>query len=137
MKRMMIASLALTVTFTTAAFAQETRYNDLADLPFQRDYPTAETAQRLTDELLFEDPFLALVPGKEQEAAKQATDCRTEKAVPSTPRHQTKRRSRSPKQHIWRVRISSFRAPVTAPVASSIACPSPTGITHKRGLRGT
>jgi hypothetical protein len=27
------------------------------------------------------DPFLALVPGKEQEAAKQATDCRTEKAV--------------------------------------------------------
>jgi hypothetical protein len=48
MKRMMIASLELTVTFTTAAFAQETRYNDLADLPFQRDYPTAETAQRRT-----------------------------------------------------------------------------------------
>jgi hypothetical protein len=82
MKRMMIASLALTVTFTTAAFAEETGYNDLADLPFQRDYPTAETAQRLTDELLFEDPFLALVPGKEREAAKQATDCRTEKASP-------------------------------------------------------
>src|SRR5215469_4797239 len=79
MKRMMIRSLALTVTFTTAAFAQEARYNDLADLPFQQDYPTEETAQRLTYELLFErevQSYLWALPAINMWAMKQGSEAR-------------------------------------------------------------
>src|SRR6516162_8073137 len=77
MKRTMIAVLVWTVTVTTTAFAQEARYNDLADLPFQHDYPTAETAQRLRDELLFErgvQSYLWALPAINMWAMKQASE---------------------------------------------------------------
>jgi hypothetical protein len=45
---------ALAVCSTSAALAQTGRFEELGNLPFAADYPTAETAQRLKDELLFE-----------------------------------------------------------------------------------
>jgi hypothetical protein len=77
MKRVTLASLALTVAFTTAAFAQDLRWNDLANLPFQQDYPTEETAQRLTDELLFErgvQSYLWALPAVNMWAMKQGSE---------------------------------------------------------------
>jgi hypothetical protein len=54
MKKLQLALLLLTVIFTTASLGQDARFNDLANLPFEQDYPTDRTAQGLTDELLFE-----------------------------------------------------------------------------------
>jgi len=48
-----LASLTLTLMITTTAVAENARYSDLANLQFQRNYPTDEAAQRLSDELLF------------------------------------------------------------------------------------
>ena len=54
MKRTALASLMLTFALVSPTLAEEARWNELANLPFQQDYPTEETARRLTDELLFE-----------------------------------------------------------------------------------
>jgi len=77
MKRWALASLALTVT--TAAFAQESRYNDLAKLPFQQDYPTEETVRRLTDELLFQrgvQSYLWALPAINMWATKEGSEAK-------------------------------------------------------------
>ena len=42
MKTLTLTSLVLTVALNTAVLAQDTRYSDLANLPFQQDYPTEE-----------------------------------------------------------------------------------------------
>jgi hypothetical protein len=79
MKGLKLAALALMLTFATAAFPQGSRYNDLADLPFQQDYPTEETAQRLIDELLFErgvQSYLWALPAVNMWAMKQGSEAR-------------------------------------------------------------
>ena len=47
MRKLQLALFLLTVTFTTASLAQDARFNDFANLPFQQGYPTDETAQRI------------------------------------------------------------------------------------------
>jgi hypothetical protein len=47
---LLIASFA----FPAAAFAQTSRFDELANLPFKDNRPTKETAQKLHDELLFQ-----------------------------------------------------------------------------------
>jgi hypothetical protein len=54
MRKLQLALFLLTFTFTTVSLAQDARFNDLANLPFQQDYPTDATAQRLKAELLFQ-----------------------------------------------------------------------------------
>ena len=54
MKRRMFIWLALIVSCMTPALPQQSRYSDVANLPFQQSYPTDETARRLKDELLFQ-----------------------------------------------------------------------------------
>lgn len=54
MKLSALASLVLALGLTSPSFAQMTRWDELANLPFQQDYPTERTARLLTDELLFE-----------------------------------------------------------------------------------
>jgi hypothetical protein len=79
MKRMMVASLALTVTFSTVAFAQDSRYKDLANVPFEQGYPSGETARRLMDELLFQrgvQSYLWALPAINMWAMKQASEAR-------------------------------------------------------------
>jgi hypothetical protein len=79
MKRLTLASLALTITFTTTALPQQSRYDDLSNLRFQQDYPTEETAQRLSDELLFErgvQSYLWALPAINIWAMKQASEAR-------------------------------------------------------------
>lgn len=76
--KLALASFALTIA-TTAALAQDARFNDLANLPFQSDYPTDQTAQRLTDELLFErgvQSYLWSLPAINMWAMKQASEAR-------------------------------------------------------------
>src|SRR5215469_13047341 len=79
MKRLTLVSLALTLTFATAAFPQDPRYNELADQPFQQDYPTEQMTQKLTDELLFErgvQSYLWALPAINMWAMKQASEAR-------------------------------------------------------------
>jgi hypothetical protein len=79
MRKLQFALFLLTVTFTTASLAQDARFNDFANLPFQQDYPTDETAQRLTDELLFErgvQSYLWALPAINMWAMKQASEAR-------------------------------------------------------------
>src|SRR6185312_17164127 len=49
-----IALLLGGIGFAPVVHAQSSRYDELANFPFQQNYPTEETAQRLKDELLFE-----------------------------------------------------------------------------------
>jgi hypothetical protein len=77
MRKLQLALFLLTVTFTTASLAQDARFNDFANLPFQQGYPTDETAQRLTDELLFErgvQSYLWALPAINMWAMKQASE---------------------------------------------------------------
>ena len=79
MKRMALASLMLTFALVSSTLAQEARWNELANLPFQQDYPTEETARRLTDELLFErgvQSYLWALPAINMWAMKQASEAR-------------------------------------------------------------
>jgi hypothetical protein len=52
----MLIALLLTASFAfpAAAFAQTSRFDELANLPFKENRPTAQTAQALRDELLFQ-----------------------------------------------------------------------------------
>ena len=54
MKRAVLASLILTLGLVSPTFAQNQRWNELANLPFQQGYPSDEMKQQLMDELLFE-----------------------------------------------------------------------------------
>jgi len=47
-----LASVVLALGLASPSLEQNARWNELADLPFQKDYPTDETAQRFIDELL-------------------------------------------------------------------------------------
>ena len=79
MKRTALASLMLTFALVSPTLAQEARWNELANLPFQQDYPTEETARRLTDELLFErgiQSYLWALPAINMWAMKQASEAR-------------------------------------------------------------
>ena len=79
MKGLTLVSLALTLTFATAAFPQDPRYNELANQPFQQSYPTEETTQRLMDELLFErgvQSYLWALPAINMWAMKQGSEAR-------------------------------------------------------------
>jgi hypothetical protein len=68
-KRPSLAILMLTVGLVNPIVAQNPRLDELANLPFREDYPTTETAQRLTDELLFERAVQSYVwgPGSDVE----------------------------------------------------------------------
>jgi hypothetical protein len=77
MKRTALASLMLTFALLSPTLAQEPRWNELANLPFRQDYPTEETARRLTDELLFErgvQSYLWALPAINMWAMKQASE---------------------------------------------------------------
>ena len=79
MKRTALASLILTFALVSPTLAQEARWDDLANLPFRQDYPTEETARRLTDELLFErgvQSYLWALPAINMWAMKQASEAR-------------------------------------------------------------
>ena len=79
MKRTALASLMLTFALVSPTLAEEARWNELANLPFQQDYPTEETARRLTDELLFErgiQSYLWALPAINMWAMKQASEAR-------------------------------------------------------------
>jgi hypothetical protein len=54
MKLSALASLVLVLGLASPSLAQNARWNELTNLPFQQGYPTEETAQRLMEELLFE-----------------------------------------------------------------------------------
>jgi hypothetical protein len=57
MKRTLFSSAAaicLTLGLSNAASADQSRFDSLADLPFEKNRPTAESAQTLKDELLFQ-----------------------------------------------------------------------------------
>jgi hypothetical protein len=72
-----LTSLILSLTLATSALAQTTRYDELANLPFQQNYPTEETAQRLMDELLFErgvQSYLWALPTINMWAMKQGSE---------------------------------------------------------------
>ena len=79
MKRTALASLLLTFAIVSPTLAQDARWNELANLPFLQDYPTEETARRLTDELLFErgvQSYLWTLPAINMWAMKQASEAR-------------------------------------------------------------
>ena len=79
MKGLTLVSLALTLTFATAAFPQDPRYNELANQPFQQDYPTEQMTQKLMDELLFErgvQSYLWALPAINMWAMKQGSEAR-------------------------------------------------------------
>ena len=54
MSNRLVKVLPVAALLGCAAFAQSGRFDKLADLPFQENRPTAETAQALRDELLFQ-----------------------------------------------------------------------------------
>jgi hypothetical protein len=77
MKLSALASLVLAVGLASPSLAQNVRWNELANLPFQQDYPTEETAQRLMDELLFErgmQSYLWALPAVNMWAMKQGSE---------------------------------------------------------------
>ena len=79
MKTLVLASLVLTGANIASAFGQGPRFNDLANLPFQQDYPTDEAAQRLTDELLFErgvQSYLWALPAINMWAMKEGSEAK-------------------------------------------------------------
>ena len=79
MKCTALASLMLTFILVNPALTEEARWNELANLPFRQDYPTEETARRLTDELLFErgvQSYLWSLPAINMWAMKQASEAR-------------------------------------------------------------
>ena len=64
---------------SSLAHAQPSRYNDLADLPFQQDYPTDEMTRQLTDELLFQrgvQSYLWALPAVNMWAMKEGSESR-------------------------------------------------------------
>jgi len=79
MKSLPLASFALVVTLATPTFSQQGRYDGLANLPFQQEYPTDDTARQLKDELLFErgvQSYLWALPAINMWAMKQASEAR-------------------------------------------------------------
>src|SRR5262249_10090466 len=70
---------ALALGAAPVASAQTSRFEELGNLPFANDYPTAETGQRLMDELLFErgvQSYLWVLPAINMWAMKQASEAR-------------------------------------------------------------
>ena len=79
MTRLTLASLALLVSSTTLAVSQQSRYDGLANLPFQQGYPTEETAQQLKDEQLFQQAtqvYLWALPAINMWAMKQGSEAK-------------------------------------------------------------
>jgi len=50
----LVALLTASLAFSEAAFAQTSRFDELANLSFKENRPTEQTAQTLRDELLFQ-----------------------------------------------------------------------------------
>ena len=48
-----LAAVACSVSFTVPAFGQSKHWEELQDLPFRENYPTADSTERLYDEMLF------------------------------------------------------------------------------------
>jgi hypothetical protein len=74
-----LALFVFVLGLASPALAQDARWKELADLPFQQDYPTDETAKRLTDELLFErgvQSYLWALPAVNMWAMKQGSEAR-------------------------------------------------------------
>ena len=74
-----IALLLGGIGFAPVVHAQSSRYDELANFPFQQNYPTEETAQRLKDELLFErgvQSYLWALPAINMWAMKQGSEAR-------------------------------------------------------------
>ena len=70
-------ALLAAVSLTPPARAQSTRYDELANLPFPNSYPTAQSAARLTDELLFQratQVYLWALPAVNLMAMKEASE---------------------------------------------------------------
>jgi hypothetical protein len=79
MTKTMITSLMLAVSVALAfpASAQTTRWDEPANLPFANGYPTAETAAKLNDELLFQratQVYLWALPAVNLMAMKEASE---------------------------------------------------------------
>jgi hypothetical protein len=71
--------VVFTTTFTQASISQDSHYGDLANIPFQQDFPTDGMTQRLTDELLFErgvQSYLWALPAVNMWAMKQGSEAR-------------------------------------------------------------
>ena len=70
---------ALVACSTSAVLAQTARFEDLGNLPFVADQPTPETAQRLKDELLFQQAtqsYLWALPAINMWAMKQGSEAK-------------------------------------------------------------
>ena len=79
MKLSALASLVLVLGLASPSLAQNARWDELANLPFQQDYPTEQTAQRLMDELLFQrgvQSYLWALPAINMWAMKQGSEAR-------------------------------------------------------------
>ncbi len=79
MKLNALFSFVFVFGLASPSLAQNARWNELANLPFQQDYPTEETARRLTDELLFErgvQSYLWSLPAVNMWAMKQGSEAR-------------------------------------------------------------
>ena len=48
-----LVAVACSVSFTVPAFGQSKHWEELQDLPFRENYPTADSTERLYDEMLF------------------------------------------------------------------------------------
>jgi len=73
--RLVIAAAALLVA--GAAQAQDSRYQALANAPFEKDYPTAATARALKDELIFQratQAYLWALPAINMWAMKEGSE---------------------------------------------------------------
>ena len=53
-QRILATALTFAVVFVSTAAAQTTRFDELANMPFEENRPTKETTQTLRDELLFQ-----------------------------------------------------------------------------------
>lgn len=54
-KNFLLTATALVISMAGSALADQSRFGNLADLPFEQNRPTAETAQTLKDEMLFQE----------------------------------------------------------------------------------
>lgn len=74
---LLIAFLALGAFFAMGAHAQTTRYDELADLPFDGGYPTQEGIATLKDELLFQrgvQTYIWALPALNMYAMKEGSE---------------------------------------------------------------
>jgi hypothetical protein len=74
-----VLASALVLCVGSASFAQTSRFEELGNLPFATDYPTEETAQRLKDELLFQQAtqtYLWALPAINVWAMKQGSEAK-------------------------------------------------------------